>query len=59
MHILSDKLDEEERNFLALKANLTNGYEVDTIDSIKDKLLLLYSRTGKGYERLYRLLYSR
>lgn len=59
MHILSDKLDEEERNFLALKATLTTGYEVDTIDSIKDKLLLLYSRTGKGYERLYRLLYSR
>lgn len=59
MHILSDKLDEEERNFLALKATLTNGYEVDTIDSIKDKLLLLYSRIGKGYERLYRLLYSR
>lgn len=59
MHILSDKLDEEERNFLALKATLTNGYEVDTIDSIKDKLLLLYSGTGKGYERLYRLLYSR
>ena len=59
MHILSDKLDEEERNFLALKATLTNGYEVDTIDSIKDKLLLLYSRTGEGCERLYRLLYSR
>lgn len=44
MHISADKINEEERKFLALKATLTKGYEVDTIDSIKEKLLLLYSR---------------
>lgn len=50
MHILDDKIDEEERVLLAIKATLTTGYKIDTIDSIKDKLSVLYDTRGKRHE---------
>lgn len=50
LSILDDKIDEEERVLLAIKATLINGYEIDTIDSIKDKLSVLYSTRVKRNE---------
>ena len=42
LSILEDKIDEEERVLLTIKATLLNGYEIDTIDSIKTKYFTLY-----------------
>lgn len=50
LSILEDKIDEEERVLLTIKATLLNGYEIDTIDSIKDKLSVLYSTRVKRNE---------
>lgn len=54
IRILPDTMAEEERECLAVKTALTVGYKIDTIDSIKDKISVLYE-TEKVKKQLKRL----